>query len=187
VTDEDIYAKKLGKKFEKVRGRLCAAEHDPVANARAIGDYVRLELRRSVEDYGGRVDEAVRMLRGDRSLFAMHDAQARLDEAATKSLGAQHIAQALVRAVGDNADVPSFFRYLAEYGVAAADTRLALQNDFRDDGLCRARFDEARDAAVDACASALAAPYVGQPEKARKSEPPPLEDLLQFVVARREP
>lgn len=187
MTDEDTYAERLGKKFERIRGRLCAVDADDGESARAVARYVYRELRRRLKKFPNAIEDAVRLVRAPRTLFTANEVQQRLERACTENLGAQHLAHALARTIESGGGLSTFTRFLAEYGIDATKAKLSTQKQYQADGECRERFGTVYDASVAEYATLLERQYGDGPKESREIKSDPTTRLLSFPVARSTP
>lgn len=181
MTDEDRYARQLGKAFEAVRATLCSPETQAEAPAR-VGRYIVAQLAKDIEvkQLFDRTSKAIEYKSG---FFEEAETLEAIERAAGDTLGDEHFAESM-RDVLDRGERPDrLLEYLARRGVDGTRDQATHQRGYRDDAECHAALAQHDRAIYDQVVALLRSRCGLEATPATTAARPDQHGLLEFVVA----
>lgn len=186
MTDEDRYARCLGKKFKAVRARLCAPDPQPNAAAFAAHYIVSL-LDKELGDLPALYQRVEAVLGQQPQLFGIQPAINSLARASNGSLAEQHFVEAVQCVVSLGGDSLDVLRKVTSNAIQSTRECLALQRGFSKDLECHAAFDAHREQIERHLLELIKQKCgIGGMELISKPAREDQESLLEFVVVREQ-
>ncbi|HLI98007.1 MAG TPA: hypothetical protein VKT72_18215 [Candidatus Baltobacteraceae bacterium] len=139
MTDEDRYGRKLGKKFEAIRGRLCSSQEQDDAPD-AVAAYMLRQFLLEMPQFKDRIADAVRAIEMGSSLFDDVDALNRIKRTTNGSPAEDHFIQSMREVVEERKDAREILRRLAARGIDSYGHILKNQTGYADDVACQQAF-----------------------------------------------
>ncbi|MGA8576043.1 MAG: hypothetical protein WB609_10260 [Candidatus Cybelea sp.] len=139
MTDEDRYGRKLGKKFEAVRGCLCSPQaQDEAPDVTAA--YMIKQFLKEMPDFKDFVADAVRAIESRNSFFEDVEAFERLKRTTNGSLAEAHFIQSMKEVIDERKDAREILRRLAAITVDSYGRVIKNQNGYANDVACHTAF-----------------------------------------------
>lgn len=139
MTDEDRYGRKLGKKFEGIRARLCSpADQESAINA--ASDYMFRQFLKEIPQLADWFAKAAGSLESRNSLFEDVELLDRLKKTTNGSVAEDHFIQSMKGVIERGEDSRDILRDVAARGIDSYDHMLNNQTGYVHDTACQQAF-----------------------------------------------
>jgi hypothetical protein len=184
MTDEDRYARKLGKAFEGVRATLCSPETQDEAPARAAR-YIVSQLAKDI-DVKALFRRTATAIDSKNSFFEDTETLAVIERAASETLGAEHFAESMRDVLDRGEQSDRLLEHLARRGVDGTRDSIILERAYRTDTDCQAAFARHDRGIYDEVVAQLRLRCGLEAMPTAAAVPRNQVTILEFVVARDE-
>ncbi len=138
MTDEDRYARKLGKAFEGLRATLCSPETQSDAPSR-VARYIVNQLAKEI-DIRVLFCRAAKAIDSKHSFFEDTETLAAIERGSSDTLGAEHFAESMRDVLDRGERSDRVLEHLARRGVDGTCDTILLERSYRSDTACQAAF-----------------------------------------------